>query len=161
MRIGLVSDSHNNHTNVRTALARFSESGIAVVLHAGDITQPNTLELLSGYDVWAARGNMDHNRELEGTADRLFGAGRFRAVHHLTLDGVTIGLTHGDSPNALQALLSGGYDYVIVGHTHAREDRQVGSTRVINPGALGNTRWQPASFAILDTQSGELRWFVL
>jgi hypothetical protein len=50
----------------------------------------------------------------------------------------------------------GEHAYVFHGHTHRRNDRRVGPTRVINPGALGGMRWQQRSFCILDLATDEV-----
>ncbi len=157
MRIGLVSDTHNDRQAVGLALARLRSEGIATILHAGDVTSSSTLRLFEGFDVWIARGNMDHDTGLVTTAGELFGSGRLKQLHQLALGGVSIALAHDSSAAEIQRLISAGQtDYVVVGHSHRRHDQKVGHTRVINPGALGNARWDRPSFAILDTGLGDL-----
>ncbi len=159
MRIGLLSDTHNHIEHVKAALAQFRDRGVTTLLHAGDVTRASTLELLRGFDVWIARGNMDRDPQLGPTATRLFGEGRWRDEHSLTLDGVSIALIHGDLGHRLRALIHAGtYAYVIHGHTHLSRRERIGRTWVINPGALGGIRWETPSCAILDLASGELEW---
>jgi len=157
MRIGLISDTHNDRDAVGRALARLRSEGIVAVLHAGDVTSAGTLRLFEGFKMLVARGKMDHDAALGTTAVELFGVGCFKPLHQLTLDGVSIALAH-DS-NAIEAhrlIVAGETDYIIVGHSHKRQDQRLGRTRVINPGALGNARWDRPSFAILDTDRDEL-----
>ncbi len=51
-----------------------------------------------------------------------------------------------------------GTDYVVLGHTHHRLIRQIGMTRVINPGSVGQPRDRRpgAAWAILDTVTDEV-----
>jgi hypothetical protein len=162
MRIGLVSDTHNDQSSVRRALARLRTEGITRVFHAGDVTSAVTLRLFDGFDVWIAQGNMDHDPGLTNTALELFGPGRFRRVHTLALEGTSIAIIHDvDAVQARQLVLTRATQIMVVGHTHRRRDEQVESTRIINPGALGNTRWDPPCFAILDLIHGDLSWVEL
>jgi len=162
MRIGLISDTHNNRRTVKAALARFRREQIKTLLHAGDITNVATLEMFEGFDMWIARGNIDHDPNLVKVANVLFGPGRLANVHTLTFDGIHIAMTHGSSWQRLtSAIEAGTYNYVIHGHTHTPRDERIGATRVINPGALGRSRWKCATCAILDLATDALEWIEL
>lgn len=159
MRIGLIADTHNHLQNVERAVAHFRAAGVHTLLHAGDITGPHVLQALAGFDVWVVRGNMDRDTGLGTLAAQLFGPGRMAKIHYLTLDGQRIALLHGDDQSLLEMLSrSGGYAYVIHGHTHTPRDEYVGCTRVINPGALGGSGWRPRSCAILNLKTRGLEY---
>jgi len=166
MRIGLISDTHNEAHPLGAALARFREAQVQTVLHAGDVTAAHTLKLLEGFDVWIARGNMDYDPKLAFAVAELFGAERLARVHELRFNGACIAMTHGDSWQRLETLIRAPADdgerrYVIHGHTHAPHDQMTGMTRVINPGAIGRARWRCATCAILDLTTDELQWIEL
>lgn len=162
MRIALVSDTHNDQNRIKQALARLQQEQITTVLHAGDVTSARTLRLFAAFDVWVARGNMDHDPALGATVQELYGPQRLAAIHKLTLDGHTLALVHnGESAAARELIRSRDFDYVIHGHSHHPRDEPFSGTRVINPGALGNTRWRRPSFAILDLATGDLSWVKL
>ena len=162
MRIGLISDTHNDQRNIKQALTRFRQEAITTLLHAGDITRAKTLRLFEGFDLYAAKGNMDRDPALRQVAESMFGHDRLKRVHRLTLDGVRIALTHGDNYQEYSQLIaSQAFDYVIRGHTHRCQDEKVDSTRVINPGALKAPSWQSASCAILNTATVDLTWIRL
>jgi putative phosphoesterase len=159
MRIGLISDTHNEQHKVKLALEKFRQHNVELILHAGDITSTATLKLFTDFDVWISRGNMDRDRQLAKIASQLFGPGRFATTHELQIDGATIALLHGDSWTQLESRIkSKRYNYVIHGHTHVPQDEKIGQTRVINPGALGHARWHAPTCAVLDLTEHTLEW---
>ncbi len=157
MQVGLLSDTHNEIHKVRRAVERLRAADVHVVLHAGDVVRTQVLRALTDFDVWLARGNMDHATDLAAVVAELFGPDRLAEWHNLTLEGHRIALLHGDDQIRLRTLIrDGAYDYVIHGHTHTPRDERIGDTRVINPGALGSRGWRPGTFAILNLNTGDL-----
>lgn len=157
MRLALISDTHDHFDHVRRTVDYLHDTEIDTVLHAGDVTRSHTLELFGDFDVWIAQGNMDQPSELADLASTLFGAGRFAVMHDLNFDGHKIALLHGHDRQLLEGVVYvGSYAYVVRGHTHVPADKTVRDTRVLNPGALGNTGWRASQFAILDLDSGHL-----
>ena len=61
MRIGVVSDTHNNLKNCRKIVDLFNKSGVEKVVHTGDITQPKTLDVFSKLEapLFGVFGNND------------------------------------------------------------------------------------------------------
>lgn len=162
MRIGLISDTHNEHRNLDLALSRFRQDGITTILHAGDITRPPVLHKMEGFDVWIARGNMDRAPDLITEATTLFGKGHFLALHDITMADKHIALLHGDQWNTWSKLIqSHHYDYVISGHTHKSNDERFGRTRAINPGALGSNRIERPGYAVLNLETDTLEFIRL
>ena len=162
MRIGLLSDTHDNLASAQAAAGFLVREGISVLLHCGDVCGPSVIEALDGFTVYLAQGNMDRMPALAAALETLRGPGRLAHCHDLTLDGLRVALVHGDDGGPLRRLIhSGAYAYVFHGHTHRRGDRQVGPTRVINPGALGGLRRGPRSFCVIDLQTGEARFHEL
>lgn len=157
MRIGIISDTHDDVQALDHALGVLRVEGIDVLLHCGDLCTPATMEALADFDTWVARGNMDRHMDLDATARRTIDRDRFADRHRLTLDGRSAILLHGHHQEELRSIISAGtYAYVFHGHTHRRRDQRVGSTRIINPGALGGMRWQRRSFCILDLTADEV-----
>ena len=64
MRIGVVSDTHNNLKNVRRIVELFNAAGVDRVIHTGDITQAKTIEVFSQLDapMSGVFGNNDQER---------------------------------------------------------------------------------------------------
>ena len=155
MKIGLLSDTHDNLKGARAAADFFSREGITTLLHCGDVCGPPVVEALEGFTVYFAQGNVDRLPALGLAVEALQGPGRLARYHELMLDGLRVALLHGHDGGLLHYLVdSGGYAYVFHGHTHRRADQQTGSTRVINPGALGGLRRQSRSVCIVDLGTG-------
>ena len=156
MRIGIISDTHDDLQALDQALGTLRAEGIGVLLHCGDLCTPATIEALVDFNTWVARGNMDRHPNLEAAARRTIGGDRFADRHQLTLTGRSAILLHGHRDEELRSVISAGeVAYVFHGHTHRRRDQRVGPTRIINPGALGGMRWQRRSFCILDLAADE------
>ena len=162
MKIGIVSDTHDDARNLEAAIEALRAESVTKVLHCGDVCGPGLIQAMAGFDVWIAQGNMDRHPGLAQVAEETLGRGRLAWLHRLTLDGYAVALIHGDNEEMLRNMItSGQYAYVLCGHTHRRRDQTVGRTRVINPGALGGVRWQRRSFCILDLATGETRFVKL
>ncbi|MDF1515412.1 MAG: YfcE family phosphodiesterase [Anaerolineae bacterium] len=159
MRCGLIADTHNNQANLKAALARLWCHQVECILHAGDITSIQTLELMADFNAWISQGNMDREPGLKRCARFLYGPGRFQSVHKIQLADKHIALMHSQShPDWIPTLHSSNFQYMVYGHTHQKEDTMVGTTRVINPGSLSGTRYKPATCAILDLATDRLEW---
>lgn len=159
MKIGIISDTHDNLDNLKAALKMLAAEGVTRIIHCGDLCGPDVIRRLAGFEVWIAQGNMDRNVELARVAEEALGRGRLAWLHKLALDGYSMAVIHGDNEEALGNLITSGKQaYVFHGHTHRRREQKIGRTRVINPGALGGTRRQSRSFCILDLATGEARF---
>ena len=160
MKLGILSDTHAMVARTRQLADRLREEHVDAVIHCGDIGSETILEILyatfgpSEVPVHAVLGNVDYEVYPEIGVEI---HGRFAS---LSLGGKRIAVIHGDDERTLRdAIASGRFDYVFTGHTHQRDDRTVGSTRIINPGALQRTA-QPGG-AVLDLDNGELRYLNL
>ncbi len=153
MQIGVISDTHDHHRNVRRAIEIFNEEGVQHVLHAGDITSASTIDLFAGLQqgtLIAVFGNCDADRVSLKAAIEAVGGEVHRDSYAGRLDGRTVYMTH--KPEALGSALNGGkYDLIIHGHTHRRTIHQMGKTLVINPGAATNWMGACGHVVILDT----------
>lgn len=88
-----------------------------------------------------------------------FGAVRVLLCHGSPWDTDTYLYPDGDAA-LWQRCADPGIDIIVAGHTHYPVDRQVGPTRVINPGSVGQPRDRRpgAAWALLDTASGVCEW---
>ena len=149
MILGILSDTHNHTQNLQKALLVFRSRGISALIHCGDMTSPNTAELVTGFQVIAVTGNMDMNTGLlEPTLKKLNPENSLCATFTGELAGVAIAATHSHRGNVPDLVANGRYTFIFHGHTHRRKHEQVGNTHIINPGALGGTRHEPRSICI-------------
>ncbi len=160
MRLGILSDTHDQIARLREAIHLLRGEGADVLVHCGDITRAETVAACAGLPCYFAFGNHD--------ADDVPGLGRAmadaRAVclgwgGEVTLAGKRVAITHGHMTTDIRRLLAGRPDYLLTGHSHIAHDRQEGPTRRINPGALHEA--DDFTVAMLDLGTDVLRWFLL
>lgn len=157
MKLGIVSDTHDNLDVIENAVDLF-EDEVGVVVHCGDIVSPFSATAFDGdFDFYAVRGNNDGEWMLQD-AVRSFGT-YFGEMGELSLGGASIAVYHGTSQSLVDALVEcGAYDYVFHGHTHERTHEEHGGTVRINPGGIPTTidsTDRPAG-VVLDTETGDL-----
>ena len=134
MRIGIVSDTHNNLRNVTRIVGLFEAAGVDRVVHTGDITQAKTLE---PFDALAAPfhgvyGNNDLEREsLEATSTRL-GMQLLDPPLRLVWAGRRILVVH--DPRDLTPEQLKTCDVALHGHDHRRHLALHCGALVMNPG---------------------------
>jgi putative phosphoesterase len=152
MKLGIMSDSHDNLPLISKAVELFNNENVDLVLHAGDFVSPFTANVLKDLNAKfvGVFGNND--------GDKLFLRRRFEAIGNihedycdLLLDGKKIVLMH--QPKFLEALVaSAKYDLIIYGHTHEVDIRQ-GPPVVVNPGECGGWLTGTATVVEIDLDS--------
>ncbi|MEX0680344.1 MAG: metallophosphoesterase [Balneolales bacterium] len=136
MKIGIISDTHDHVTHITQALSLFRKQDIRKILHAGDFCSPFTVPLFKGYEVDAVFGNNDgdHFRLIKQFYEN--GLAIYNEFFETTIDNCSIALYHGTQTAITEALVRcGTYDLVISGHTHEVVNKQIGKTRMLNPGS--------------------------
>ena len=156
--IGVMSDSHDNVTQVRKAVTLFKDAGCDLVLHAGDVVAPfaaRELEAL-GCPVKAVFGNCDGEKQGLEMALEKFGVIQ-DAPLLFTHGGRLVLLVHYHFSVATYAS-SGKYDVIIFGHTHKPDIRRAGKTLLLNPGEAGGWLTGKSTVALLnpDTLEAEI-----
>ncbi|PSQ28520.1 YfcE family phosphodiesterase [Halobacteriales archaeon QS_9_68_17] len=157
MKIGIVSDTHDNGDVVERAVKYFEREDVDAVVHCGDFVAPFSATPFEN-DQWefhAVRGNNDGEWALQSTVAE-FGTYHGEAAE-LTLDGADAAVYHGTSGVVVDTLVDcGTYDYVFHGHTHER-GHEDGDTVRINPGGIAiPPAPDPAHVAVLDTETGNV-----
>jgi putative phosphoesterase len=158
MQVGIISDTHDNVPAADAAMDAFAECGVEAVVHCGDFIAPPLIPHLDreGIPVHAVRGNNDGEREgLIDAFERLDGGTLHGRFAELEFDGRSFGVLHGEQRPVIEALASSEeYDYVCHGHWHVREERTVGETTVLNPGAhFPTVPEEHRTVAVVDTES--------
>ncbi len=134
MRIGVVSDTHNNLPNVRRIVALLNAARVERVLHTGDITQPKTLEVLAQLEapLFGVYGNNDQGeREALAAAAAEFRMTLSDGPLALHLAGRRVVVVH--DPRDLEELHDAG-DVALHGHTHRHRLEHAGGRLIFNPG---------------------------
>jgi putative phosphoesterase len=160
MRIGVVSDTHGRLATVHTTLDLLRDRGAELIVHCGDIDDPETARAFAGWNVHFVYGNCDGDRAGIARAIAEIGATLHPRFGHLELAGRQIAWTHGDDAALFRELEQmNHYDYVFYGHTHVADHRLTGKTHVINPGALFRAR--PKTCLVVDLSNGALETVVV
>jgi putative phosphoesterase len=137
MRLGLVSDTHDDIAAARAAAAQFASEGIATVAHLGDVVAPFTLAPFEEFSLHHVRGNNEGEAALWRAVDGLDDGTHHGDAAALDVGGRSVALYHGTSAVLVDALVdSGDYDYVCHGHTHERGVEERNGTVRVNPGGL-------------------------
>nr|MDQ5876039.1 metallophosphoesterase family protein [Thermoproteota archaeon] len=63
MKIGLISDTHDNFKTIEGAVQIFGEKRTEYVIHAGDITTPEAVEAFAGLKMIGVLGNNDLDKK--------------------------------------------------------------------------------------------------
>lgn len=136
MRIGIISDTHDQVARTARAVALLKERGAEALIHCGDLTGPAVVRELGVLPSTFVFGNNDFDEQgLRAAMDAIGGTCLGRGGE-VTLGGRRIAVTHGDSLKEVRRLAAGAPDYLLYGHSHAAADEREGPTRWINPGAL-------------------------
>jgi uncharacterized protein len=153
--IGILSDTHGRSGPMAAAMAELRRAGAVYFIHCGDVGSTQVLDHMAGESAGFVFGNTDWERaELAAYAQRI-GVACHGQLAELELAGKRIAVTHGDDFRLVDRLLAAqAHSYLLMGHTHVREDRRVGQMRVINPGALH--RAARKSVALLDVETDGL-----
>ena len=154
MKIGVMSDSHDNLEKIADAVTVFKEHSVEIVLHAGDFCSPFVFRELIKLQpecskMYGVFGNNDGDRVL-----LVRNAGDFcdlrDGIMKLELSNRKIALMH--YPDAAEDLYNSGmYDLVIYGHTHTRVLRGE-NRKLLNPGACSGYLTDKATVAIVDLE---------
>jgi len=136
MKIGIISDSHENMTAISSAVRIFNEAGIKTLLHAGDIISPITYGEFSKLKcrMIAVFGNNDGDRSY--LREKYSGKAEFYDFYTGVLGGKRFFMKH-TAEFVDEIASSGGFDAVVYGHTHRVDIRKAGRTLIINPGESG------------------------
>ncbi|MCP4613142.1 MAG: YfcE family phosphodiesterase [Planctomycetes bacterium] len=136
MKVGIITDTHDQQSILRKAIEVFTEHHVDCVLHAGDITSPSSVQVLASIDhvkFIGVFGNCDSDKSgLESIVSSHEGEIQ-RGVYRGKIGDKKLLMTH--DPCALGSMpIAGDFDLIVYGHTHIQDIRWDGNTLVINPG---------------------------
>ena len=155
MRIGIVSDTHNNLKNIRRIVSLFNAAGVERVIHAGDITRPASLLPFADLNcpLYGVFGNNDIGEKpglLEVTAQQGF---------HFVDPPLLLGwherqicVVH--DPLEFEGHLENHHDIALHGHTHRQRIEQTNQRLYFNPGECAGHMEGLNSIGILNLEAG-------
>ncbi len=157
MKIGVISDTHDNLAAIDHAISLFRAENVGLIIHLGDFVAPFSVKKLidSGIPLRAVFGNNDGEKKL---IREFFASNKdtviFESVGEVEISGRKIAFTHGHHEHVLDALiLSKKYDVVLSGHTHRIKTEEISGTLHLNPGEAGGWLYGRGSIILLDLES--------
>jgi len=147
MKIGLISDIHDNIANLKKAIALFNQKRVELVFFCGDLTSCFTIDYFRYLKapVKAVFGNNEGDRigikrRIEDNRVNFQYAPKQGLLWDLELKNKRIGVYHGNQPGMNESLIgSQFYDFLFTGHNHIHQIKKVKKTLWVNPGTL--TGW--------------------
>jgi putative phosphoesterase len=150
MRIGVISDTHDNQRNVQRIVELLVAARVERVIHTGDFTRPETLELLArvGVPLFGVFGNNDVARDALRAAAARSGAELAAPPYELRWAGRRICVVH--DPEAHPGLDLSGCDALLHGHRHRQVIERSGGMLILNPGECAGWLEGHNSVGVLD-----------
>ena len=161
MLIAIASDLHDNRVNWQKFNDYAAKQGIKTLLFCGDLATSDMLTQIQTEfkgTIYLIAGNAEtYETKKVNNRDNFFFLGRYG---HLKLDEKNIGLIH--EPSFKRDLLAEKHDldYIFYGHTHTPWIEHADKMIIANPGTLGGVNYM-ATFAVLDTETSELKLIIL
>ncbi len=157
MKVGIISDIHENFHNLVRALEFMEKQGVEQILCLGDLMNAGVAKILAAHSVptYLIWGNNDGEK-----VDIVKAAYRenskltvsLNTYDFLEIDSRKIFITHYNDL-AMPMAESGRYDAVFYGHDHKKSFEYVGRSYVVNPGEIAAQKSGVASLAIYDTKT--------
>jgi putative phosphoesterase len=178
MKIGIISDTHDDVENVQRAIEIFNAEKVAYVIHAGDYVFPGAVqefEKLNGKLIGVLGNNDGEKGGLLKNFLRINGELRGE-LGEIEFDGLKFGIYHGTDTGVKDLLVnSKKYDILICGHTHVKEPSSIligkykndGKTLVLNPGtahkkvASISGAFKESGIVLFDIQTKEYKFIDL
>jgi putative phosphoesterase len=157
MKLGILSDTHDQLERTRTAIRMLRDTGAGAIIHCGDLTSPPIVTELAVLPSWFVFGNNDSDMVphlARAASDSGVTCLEWGGV--IEIEGRQIGVAHGHRKIDIRRILAEQPDYLLSGHSHVPSDSMAGTVRRINPGALH--RAATFTVAMLDLSTGLLQW---
>ncbi len=158
MKIGVISDTHDQRQRILQAIEIFNKKKVGLVVHCGDWVSPFSAARFAAlnYPVKGVFGNNDGDKNLHRQRNSSFIEYHDEKME-IAVEGRRIFVTHGHLPQLVEnALKSGKYDAVFSGHTHVAHAKMEGKTLWLNPGTLvdeTSDKVKGMSIAVYDTET--------
>ncbi|WP_022670319.1 metallophosphoesterase [Hippea alviniae] len=152
MRIGIISDSHDNIEAIKLVVDLLNKESVDLTIHLGDIVSPFCFDYFDKLNskFIGVFGNNDGEvlflqQKSEGKLHK--------PPFEIELDGKEFILMH--EPFGIDKLARE-YNYVLYGHLHRIDLRETEKGYIINPGELCGCLTNRRTLVILDTKKNEV-----
>lgn len=161
MKIAIISDTHDNFSNVEKFSSFAKKEKIKVIIHCGDVCGNETMKKLKENfkgKIYLVFGNADIKEQIlefkNNPKIEIFGA-----FGEVKIDNLKMAFCHffNDAKKFCQARK---YDFVFYGHTHKPWIEKTENCILANPGNLAGLYYK-ASFAVLDTKTKNISLKIL
>jgi putative phosphoesterase len=162
MRIGVMADTHDRLPAIEALLAKLSEKGASMIMHAGDYCSPFALGPFqkAGIPLLGVFGRNDGDHQaLEATASQGFGAEIYESPHSFEIGGHKVMIVHELGEINKRSIAS--HDFVIYGSTHMLEQSRRDKTLLLNPGEACGWLTGKCSALLVDLDTGEVEVITL
>jgi putative phosphoesterase len=164
MRIAIASDSHDNIPNIQKFLDWVNKNNIERIIHCGDICAASAMREIGqkfNGPIYFILGNVSSDLETlkAKSADLDNVTIYYDGTGELEIDDKKIAFNH-YLAKAEKLAKTGKYDAVFYGHSHKPWEKQIGQTKLLNPGTLGGMFYK-ATFAVYDTETDKTQLIIL
>ncbi|MBI5683255.1 MAG: metallophosphoesterase [Deltaproteobacteria bacterium] len=151
MKIGLISDTHDNMTAIKKAVAYFNKERVDAVIHAGDFVAPFAADEFNKLNCPFIGVFGNNDGEVKGLTNTLKGR-IYKPPKEIILGGKKIIIVHDIKilPKNIDA------DIVVYGHLHKQKSEMIGKTLYINPGEACGWLTGSGTISLLDTDTMEV-----
>jgi putative phosphoesterase len=157
MKVAIISDVHNNTTNLKKVLDYCIREKIETIICCGDLASEETLEFLSenfSGKIYYTFGNMDNDQLKNFEAlNRYKNVKLYKNFGEIKIDEKLVAFTH--YPDLAKELCATGkYQLVFYGHTHKPWEETINNCKMLNPGNVAGEIYPP-TFAVWDTTKND------
>jgi len=159
MLVGVVSDTHNNITNIENIINIFNKEEVKLVIHTGDISKPQTLRLFSRLNC-PMMGVFGNNDRIEKGLKEVCDEYNFNfqdPPFPLTLEDKKIAVFH--EPELIDKYIKEHKDIqlIIHGHTHRYREETLNDIVFFNPGESAGSMKGKNALGIINLHSLQIR----
>jgi len=158
MKIGVISDTHDNVSAIKKVVEKLLNMEVDMVFHCGDIISPFVVKEFKpiGKILNITFGNNDG--DVFTLTNRLssIGAKIYNTPSIIEIEDRVIFFMHGFNGVDLTKKIvysmakSNDYDIILYGHTHFAEIKTINDTLIINPGEVSGYLTGRRTYAIFD-----------
>ena len=156
MKIAVISDIHDNLSNLQKCLLWCRQNTINTIICCGDVTTQKSIEFfLNNFkgEIHLVRGNIDTYRDID--MEQFKNLRYYGSIGYFQLDNRKIGLCH--EPFLINDVLEKGHcDVIFYGHTHKHLIKRTKDSLLVNPGTLGDSYRQEYTFIVWNTENDEM-----